>query len=51
MGTKLNAAKLVTEVGIPMVIANGNTEGVLGRLISGEKIGTIFSARLENVKE
>jgi len=51
MGTKLNAAKLVTEAGIPMVIANGNIEGVLGRLISGERIGTTFSARSANAQQ
>jgi glutamate 5-kinase len=49
MATKLGAAKLVTGAGIPMAIANGNTLGVLERIINCERIGTIFRAGAKNV--
>jgi glutamate 5-kinase len=42
MATKIKAAKIVMEAGIPMVIANSSIDNVLERIISGEKIGTIF---------
>jgi glutamate 5-kinase len=45
MATKLKAAKLATDAGIPMVIANGSDEKALERIIAGEKIGTIFIPR------
>ena len=48
MATKLKAAKIATEAGIPMVIANSATENVVGRIINGENIGTIFLPRDQN---
>ena len=42
MKTKIQAAKVVLKAGIPMVIANGGEEDVFSRIISGERIGTIF---------
>jgi glutamate 5-kinase len=42
MLTKIRAAKMVTKVGIPVVIANSGKERVLERVIAGEEIGTIF---------
>lgn len=48
MSTKLKAAKIATEAGIPMVIANSATNNVMGRIIDGEKIGTIFLPRDQN---
>ncbi len=42
MLTKIRAAKMVTKVGIPVVIANGGKERVLERVIAGEEIGTLF---------
>jgi glutamate 5-kinase len=45
MAAKLKAAKLVTEAGLPLVIANATDERVLERLIDGEGIGTIFRPR------
>jgi len=42
MLTKIRAAKMVTRVGIPVVIANGEKERVLERVMVGEEIGTIF---------
>jgi len=48
MATKIKAAKIVTEAGIPMVIANSSIEKVLEKIISGEKIGTIFLPKVES---
>jgi glutamate 5-kinase len=42
MKTKIQAAKVTMKAGIPMVIANGNEENILSRIIAGERIGTIF---------
>jgi glutamate 5-kinase len=41
MASKLDAAALVGEAGIPAVIAAGHTHGVLGRLFAGEDLGTV----------
>lgn len=43
MVTKLGAAKLVTDAGEPVVIANGRETNVLLRLLDGERIGTLFA--------
>jgi glutamate 5-kinase len=48
MATKLKAARIATEAGIPMVIANSSTEDVVGRIIDGESVGTIFLPRDQN---
>jgi len=45
MSTKIKAARVVTEAGIPMVIANGKTEGILARIVNKERVGTIFTPR------
>jgi len=42
MDSKLNAAKMVTDAGECMVVADGRTENVLLRLMGGEEIGTLF---------
>lgn len=42
MQTKLEAARLVVEAGEVAVIANGREKHVLHRLLSGEKLGTVF---------
>jgi len=42
MKSKLEAARMVTACGIPMVIAHGRTENILQRLFDGESIGTFF---------
>ena len=44
MATKLTAAKIVTERGIPMFIVNGKTPAVLYDLLDGGHIGTYFCA-------
>ncbi|MFH0796318.1 MAG: glutamate 5-kinase [Candidatus Omnitrophota bacterium] len=42
MATKLEAAKIVTEEGKVMVIANGRKEKTLARILAGETTGTLF---------
>jgi len=41
MITKLEAARKLNYVGIPLAIANGNTEGVIEHIVSGKNGGTI----------
>jgi len=43
MTSKIRAARKVTAAGIPMIIANGKTPGILDRLASGEAAGTFFT--------
>ena len=42
MESKLGAAKLMTDCGEAMVIADGRDENVLVRILSGEPVGTLF---------
>jgi glutamate 5-kinase len=42
MNSKLEAARMVTEAGEMMVVANGRMENVLLRIIGGEEVGTLF---------
>ena len=45
MIAKLNAAKIVTEAGIPMFILNGQDPEILYELLDGGHIGTYFVAK------
>lgn len=45
MYSKLQAAQVAMDCGIPLVIAHGRHENVLERVISGEAIGTFFVPR------
>ena len=45
MIAKLNAAKMVTEKGIPMFILNGHEPEVLYTLLDGGHVGTYFTAK------
>ncbi|MDE0824278.1 MAG: glutamate 5-kinase [Dehalococcoidia bacterium] len=50
MATKLEAAKLVTTSGIPMVMCHGRADNAVLRAVRGESIGTFFkpaSSKLE----
>ncbi len=47
MQTKLNAAKITTEQGIEMVIANGQKPEILYDIIAGKPVGTRFKAQKE----
>ena len=42
MTTKLQAVKRAVEAGIPAVIANGRTPGLLERIVAGDAVGTRF---------
>jgi glutamate 5-kinase len=45
MITKIQAAKLCSDAGIPVVIAHGRTEGLLKKIAAGEQVGTLFKAK------
>ena len=45
MVTKLNAAKIATEKGIDMVIANGQNAEILYDIVDGKNVGTRFSGK------
>lgn len=42
MKSKLDAAKIVTRAGTPMIIASGERPGIVTDLLAGKEIGTIF---------
>ena len=44
MSTKINAAKIVTEAGCDMMIANGDNIYIINDIMQGKKIGTLFLA-------
>ena len=44
-GTKLRAARLATDAGIPMVIANGENPDLLYDIVEGKPVGTRFLAK------
>lgn len=45
MQAKLNAARMVTECGIPMIIANGKDPAILYDMIEGKSVGTYFMTK------
>jgi len=45
MEKKLEAAQMVVDCGIPLVIADGEQEDVLIQILAGAEIGTLFVAR------
>lgn len=47
MKTKISAARITTECGIPLIIANGKRKNTLLKIIEGEKIGTIFTTKVK----
>lgn len=49
MRAKLQAAKVVTNSGELMVIANGKSPRVIRRILEGEEVGTLFLPRPEKV--
>ena len=42
MATKLSAARIATESGCDMIIANGKTPAALYAILDGEQVGTRF---------
>ncbi len=49
MATKVAAALLVGQAGVPAVIAAGTHKGVLRALIAGEEVGTMFEPRISRL--
>jgi glutamate 5-kinase len=49
MATKLQAAQKAAAAGVPMIIADGRTDGVLGRLLRGEPLGTYFAPKADRL--
>ena len=45
--TKLEAAKMCTKAGIPMVIVNGKNPSILYDVLEGDYHGTFFDAKKE----
>ena len=45
MVSKLRAAKMVTDLGVPMIIAPGREPLILERIFAGEEVGTFFLPR------
>ena len=50
MIAKLNAARMVTEQGIPMFILNGHDPEILYTLLDGGHVGTYFTAKKADKK-
>jgi len=42
MKTKIEAAKIASNAGCRIVLANGRLKNVIGRIIAGDEIGTVF---------
>jgi len=45
MVTKLHAALICADKGIPTIITDGREKGVLDKILKGEKIGTLLKPR------
>ncbi|MGI6037196.1 MAG: glutamate 5-kinase [Limnochordia bacterium] len=45
MATKIEAAKIATASGAALVIAKGDLDGVIGRIVRGEELGTLFPSQ------
>jgi len=50
MASKIQAAKIVSRAGIPLVIASGKKKAVLARVMAGEEEGTIFVPQPNKLK-
>ena len=44
MATKITAAELCMDAGIPMMVANGDKQGLLYDIVDGKEVGTLFHA-------
>ena len=42
MASKIEAARKASRFGVPTFVANGKVEGILHRILDGERIGTLF---------
>lgn len=43
MATKITAAELCMDAGIPMLVANGDKQGILYDIVDGKPVGTLFA--------
>lgn len=43
MATKITAAELCMDAGIPMLVANGDKHGILHDIVDGKPVGTLFA--------
>ncbi len=50
MDSKIAAARMVTEAGEAMIVANGRVERILLRLLDGEELGTLFIPPVDRKK-
>ncbi len=50
MGSKLQAAKKAAAAGLPSIIANGLTPGILTKIFAGEDVGTLFLPQAQKLK-
>ena len=50
MGTKIQAAKITIQAGIPLVIASGMKKGKLAEILHGEQAGTLFVPREDRMQ-
>ncbi len=49
MVTKLQAARKAALFGVPTVLANGMTEELLGKILRGEEVGTLFTSQVNKL--
>lgn len=49
MASKITAAKKATLKGIPVIIANGRKKRIIGKIIEGEDIGTLFTPQTQAI--
>lgn len=50
MITKIQAAKVCSNAGIHMAIINSRKEGLINKLVSGEKVGTLFLPKVSKLE-
>ncbi len=50
MGSKLEAAKKAAAAGIPSLIANGLTPGILEKIFAAQEVGTLFLPQAQKLK-
>ena len=49
MATKITAAELCMDAGIPMLVANGDKDDILYDIVDGRPVGTLFAREEEHV--
>jgi len=49
MGSKLLAAKVASASSIPTIVADGRVEGILGQIMEGKEVGTLFLPEMDRM--